>query len=84
MKSLSIHKIEDRLMRQIKKRASETGLSMNKTIKMLLREALGLSAAVQSEENTFDEFCGVWSEEEFTAFEQNMAEMNQIDPEDWK
>lgn len=84
MKSLSIHKIEERLMRRIKKRASETGLSMNKTIKMLLREALGLTDTVQREENTFDEFCGVWSEEEFTAFEQNLTEMNQIDPEDWK
>ena len=72
-------------MALIQKRADEMGLSLNKTIKLLLREALGLSPVQADEkESTFQEFCGVWSDDEFEAFTQQMKDFDHIDPEDWK
>ena len=85
MKSISSHKIEDQLMALIQKKAQEKGLSLNKTIKLLLREALGLSqTSMIAKRNGFESFCGVWDEEEFSAFNQRTASFQQIDQEDWK
>jgi len=80
MKSISIHKIDDKLMALIEKKAREKGLSLNKTIKLLLAEAVGLKLR---KNDSFDEFCGVWSEDEFKEFEHRVADFNQIDPTDW-
>ena len=83
MKSISIHKIDDQLLALIQKKAKEKGLSLNKTIKLLLYEALGLSQTSDRKEN-FKEFCGIWSEEEADEFKKNTSDFNQIDAEDWK
>ena len=80
MKSISIHKIDDKLMALIEKKAREKGLSLNKTIKLLLAEAVGLAPQSAKKNNSFEEFCGIWSEEEFEEFEQKTAEFREIDP----
>ena len=33
--------------------------------------------------NDFDEFCGIWSEEQADEFNRNLAEQRRIDPEMW-
>lgn len=72
-------------MALIKQKAQEKGLSLNKTIKLLLREALGLSNTLTiNRRESFKEFCGVWSEQDFTQFEKNTESFNQVDPKDWE
>ncbi len=72
-------------MSLIQKKAQEKGLSLNKTIKLLLREALGLSQTSEVEKRKkFEEFSGLWNEEEFAEFNRHTAEFNRIDPQDWK
>lgn len=83
MKSISIHKIEDKLMALIEKRSRETGLSLNKTIKLLLAEAVGLHPEERGK-NRFEEFCGVWDDPDVKEFEKATHDFSQIDPTDWK
>ena len=84
MKTISIHKIEDKLMALIQKKADEKGLSLNKTIKLLLREALGLSTSPELEkQQSFKEFCGIWQEEDAHHFEKQTKDFQSIDPSDW-
>ena len=42
MKSITIHGLDEGLEAMIEEKARQEGLSLNKTVKMLLREALGL------------------------------------------
>lgn len=85
MKTISIHKIEDKLMSLIQKKASEKGMSLNKTIKLLLREALGLSPSPELEKlESFEEFCGIWDKKDLASFEESTQDFNKIDLEDWK
>lgn len=84
MKSISIHKIEEQLMNKIHQRATEKGLSLNKTIKFLLREALGLEQpSLVERRQSFEQFCGLWSEKDHEEFEQRTLEFSRIDQEDW-
>lgn len=85
MKSITIHSLEDPLNTLIREKARQQGLSLNKTIKQLLAEKLGLSEVEQTDSvNEFADLCGVWSKEEQTEFDKNSASCNRIDPEDWK
>ena len=70
-------------MALIEKRSRETGLSLNKTIKLLLAEAVGLNP-VGREKNTFEEFCGVWDDSDLKEFEQATHDFSEINPTDWK
>jgi hypothetical protein len=85
MKSITIHGIDEPLVRLIESRAQAQGLSVNKTIKKVLEEAFGIKprhrAANRSE---FEEFCGLWSESELAEFEERTRDLRKIDPEDWK
>ncbi|MEW5816346.1 MAG: hypothetical protein AB1798_13230 [Spirochaetota bacterium] len=42
MKSFTVHNIDDNLVNKITEKAHSQGMSINKTIKMLLQEAVGL------------------------------------------
>ena len=85
MKSITIHGLEKHLEDMIKSKAKAEGLSINKTIKKLLEEALGVKPKqMSSHRGDFLEFFGVWSEEEFEEFEKRTASLRKIDPEDWQ
>lgn len=85
MKSITIHNLEDSLNNSIRERARQEGLSLNKTIKKLLAETLGLAdATVAARENEFVDLCGVWDDKDLLAFELNTRELNSVDPEDWQ
>ena len=84
MKSISIHGLDDRISKKIDEKAKREGLSLNRTIKNLLEDALGLkSQKTKDHRDDFIEFLGVWSEEEAKAFEESIRDFERIDPEDW-
>ncbi|MCB9264008.1 MAG: ribbon-helix-helix protein, CopG family [Lewinellaceae bacterium] len=84
MKSITIHNLDSRLAALIERRAKEEGLSMNKLIKRLLAQALGLSPQPrQNKKEQFEDLLGSWSQEDFEEFEKNTKDLRTIDPQDW-
>jgi hypothetical protein len=85
MKSITIHGIDEPLAELIKSRAQSEGLSINKTVKKLLEESLGVKPHASGlHRSDFEEFCGIWSESELAEFEENSSDLRDIDSEDWK
>lgn len=85
MKSITIHGLDSKLSSKISSIAKEKGLSLNKTIKLLLMRTLGLNAGaeeIRTEE--FSKFLGVWNESDYKSFEINTRVFEKIDEEDWE
>ena len=83
MKSITIHGMDEALDRRLREKADAEGKSLNKTIKGLLEESLGLHPSRNHREEFMDLF-GSWSTEEREQFEQATEDLRRIDPEDWK
>lgn len=85
MKSITIHDLDDSLDALIQEKAKEEGLSLNRTVKMLLRKALGLEPGGNGDRRAeFAEFSGVWSKADATEFERNTKDLRKVDPRDWQ
>lgn len=85
MKSITIHKLDDKLDYLIREIARKRGLSLNQTIQMLLKEALGLqSKHSRNHKNDFTDIYGVWSAKDYSDFENKTKEFNEIHDQDWE
>ncbi len=85
MKSITIHGMEDQLSDKISEKAKRQGLSLNRTIKTLLEEAVGLSPQNKKDhKDDFIDFLGVWSEEDFNTFQSSIQDFERINPGDWE
>lgn len=85
MKSITIHNLDDTLEALIRAKAKKNGLSLNKTIQLLLRQSLGLSAQASNDyKSDFQELCGVWSAADETAFNAQVQDLNEVNPDDWR
>ena len=85
MKSITIHGIDDPLSELIKSKARSEGLSVNKTVKKLLEEALGVKPQSEGKfRSDFEEFCGIWSESDLKEFEEKTKALRIIHKEDWR
>ena len=81
MKSITIHNLDERASRKIEELAMKNGKSLNQTIKGLLYESLGLA---HKPKNDFSEFLGIWSQKDVEEFNENINDLNEIDPEEWQ
>ena len=79
MKSLTIH-MDEALDRRVRKLAASEGVSLNRTVTRVLREALGLSP--KSNRVHFEDHLGVWSEKEKREFDA--LTRRDADPRDWQ
>jgi len=84
MKSITIHGIDERTDKLIKKRAKSEGRSVNKVMKGLLAEALGIDKNKEDNREEFLDLLGVWTEEEGKQFFEAIKDLKTIHPEDWK
>jgi len=85
MKSITIHGIDDPLAELIKSKARSECLSVNKTVKKLLEESLGVKPRNKGiNRSDFEEFCGIWSESERTEFEDKTKDLRNVNYEDWQ
>ena len=85
MKSITIHGIDDPLAKLIESKARSEGMSINKTVKKLLEESLGVKPRSKGiNRSDFEEFCGVWSESDRTEFEDKTRDLRKINYEDWQ
>lgn len=81
MKSITIHKIDDETEKALVEIAEKEGVSLNKLIKKLLRESLGLDEPKHRAD--FESFCGLWSDEEADAFDKAAAGVDTYLEEEW-
>jgi len=85
MSSITIHKMDDLLARELKSRAKSESVSVNALVKQLLSESLGIKVPEEPpHKKDFAEFLGVWSEKDAKEFEENISDMSAVNPEDWK
>lgn len=86
MKSISIHGIDGETEKAIKERAKTRGTSVNKAVKELLAETLGLGDRNKDKDNraAFADLCGVWTPEEADQFLAAVGDLETVDPKDWR
>jgi hypothetical protein len=85
MKSITIHGIDEPLVKMIEAKARSEGQSVNKTIKKVLEEAFGVIPRGNGANwKDFEEFSGVWSKSDLAEFEKETDELRTIDPDDWR
>ncbi|MBD3343655.1 MAG: hypothetical protein GF401_01180 [Chitinivibrionales bacterium] len=84
MSSITIHNIDGPLERMLRSKARTEKTSLNKLIKKLLEQSLGIKPAPGKHADEFREFCGVWSKEEEREFETAVQELRRIEPEEWE
>lgn len=83
MKSITVHGLDSELYTSLRSQAISQGLSLNKTIKEILRKSLGLTHK-RAERGDFSKFFGVWSKKEADKIEKVLEDFEKIDEEDWK
>ncbi|MDA3940507.1 MAG: hypothetical protein PF693_14555 [Spirochaetia bacterium] len=85
MKSITVHGIDEITSRQLQIVAEKLGLSLNKTIKKIIQEALGIKPAeISSRRSDFEEFCGIWDADDLQKFYESVKPLRQVNSEDWK
>ena len=85
MKSITIHGIHDKMDKLIRNKANKHGLSLNKTIKNLLEQALGLQRQTNSDHrDDFLDLFGIWKKEDLKQFKQAIRDLEKIDARDWQ
>ena len=68
-----------------RKKAEEEGISLNKTIKRLLRQALGLKESVQPDHREeFRDLFGIWSDEDACELANYVEAFEKVDASDWE
>ena len=85
MKSITIHGVDDQLAARLKQVAQAGGASVNRTVKRLLEERLGMKPKPQGHNREqFEAFLGIWSKENLEEFRRATAELTGVDGEDWR
>ena len=85
MKSITIHNLDDSLEAMIEEKARAEGLSLNKTVKMLLGKALGLETGGNGGRKAdFAEFSGVWSKADLRQFDKRTQDLRKVHARDWQ
>ena len=85
MKSITIHGLSDELDRIIRETAEQQNTSLNKTIKKLLEDSLGLSGTSKPDHRKdFEDLFGIWTKQEAEEFKNNIRQFEEIDHQDWK
>ena len=83
MKTMTIRNVPTELARALDQECRLQGLSLNRAVLTLLRNALGVpSVAVRS--NGLPHLTGTWSDEEYHAFEQAVAPFGEVDEAMWR
>lgn len=82
MSQITIRELPPVLESQLRRMATEKGVSLNKTVQALLMSSLGLVSGTDKKRN-LSELSGTWSPDEALAFEKNMKIFDHIDTEIW-
>ncbi|MBI3856787.1 MAG: hypothetical protein HY293_13955 [Planctomycetes bacterium] len=85
MRPITLRNLPPAVARAVRDRAGAEGLSLNKAVLRILEEALGLSRTKRPPINRdFEDFIGVWTDEEAREIERRIYEQRRVDPELWR
>lgn len=84
MHNLHLRNVDDLLMLNLKQKAAEKSMSMNKFILMLLKGCVETTQNRITIRHDFDEFSGSWTTTENQVFKKNTAYFSEIDEAMWK
>ena len=88
MSQLTVRSVDEDLRSRLEREARDRGLSLNRTLLALLREALGLAPRVHgrepAEHRDLDDLAGTWSEAEAEELEAAVREQRQVDEKLWR
>ncbi len=85
MKSITIHNLDDKLDSLIREKAKKQGMSLNKTIKLLLKKSLGLDKNNENDhKNDFMDLFGIWSKKDLNEFNKKIKDLREVNINDWK
>ena len=82
MAQLTVRKVEDAVVAQVKAEAAERGVSMNTVLVEALQDQFGERDKPKA--NGVERFAGTVPEGFGPEFDQAMAECSQINPADWE
>lgn len=83
MKTMTIRNVSADLAAALQEEKSRRGLSLNRTVLALMREALGVSDGAERS-NGLRRLAGTWTEDEFSEFERAIEPFGEIDEEVWR
>lgn len=84
---LTIRGVDDRLRRALEIEAKARGLSLNRCVVSLLRQAAGVDLDRERRDVVYhdlDALAGTWTSAEADEFDRLIAEQRTIDPELWR
>ena len=87
MKQLTVRGVDSNLLQLLKNEAARRGLSVNRYVLSILREALGLDEGgprAPVEYNDLDHLAGTWTERDFEEFARHLAAQRSIDEDLWR
>ena len=88
MSQLTVRSVDDDLRARLEREAQERGLSLNRTLLAVLREALGLAPRTRGSEpvehHDLDDLAGTWTTEEAEEFDETLREQRQVDEKLWR
>ncbi len=85
-KAVTLRSLSPELTQELRRRALQSGQSMNKTIGAVLEAALlgPRPKAAATVHHDLDWFFGSWSQEQAAEFDRALAEQRVVEPELWK
>lgn len=85
MRTLTIHALEPAVEKRIRAKARREGKSLNQALKELLATSVGIGGTHAIDHKAdFAEFHGIWTDAEARAFDASIADLEKVDPADWK
>lgn len=84
MKSISVHGIDEETEKKIGERAKSEGKSVNKIVRELIAKGLGRGEKPPDNRAEFMDLYGLWTEAEAAEFMKLVADLELIDPREWR
>ena len=85
MRSITIHGLDEGLDKCIRDKAKEKGLSINKTLKEILNQSIGLSdSSPPDHRKEFIDLWGKWSADDVAKFNEKLSACESVDQSDWQ
>lgn len=87
MKQLTIRNVGSDLHQAVKNEARRRGLSINRYVLLILRDAVGLGDGQSNQTIEFhdlDHLAGTWTEEEYRQFEEVLNSQRKIEEGLWR
>ncbi len=86
MKQITIRGLSDAVARVVRRKAEKEGLSLNRSIVLILEEAAGQpgTARRKKRHHDLDHLVGAWNRRQAEAFDADLADQRRVEEELWK